>query len=148
MSVRKTSIETYNTIKSSGMLSEKRLRVYGIFFLHGNLTGAQVSEFYRTKFSSSKTSETIRNRITELVQMGVVDELGKTKCPSSKRDVTLFGLNNNLPKKLVLPKTINQKKTAILKSVTSFAKKFVSSEKMREELLIIYRNIEKINKKL
>jgi hypothetical protein len=62
--IQKTSIETYHAIKNSGLISEKRLKVFDIFYQNPQgLTGAEVSEIYRKENPTSQHSETIRNRI-------------------------------------------------------------------------------------
>ena len=148
MSVRKTSIETYIAVKESGLISEKRMRVYNIFYDNGNLTGSQVSELYKIAFPSNSTSETIRNRITELVRQGVVEELGLTKCPYNHRKVTLFGLTDNKPVKLTLPKTIKVKTKEILEKIKSYGKTYtLEGTHQKTELIEIYRMVENISKK-
>lgn len=142
--MKATSIDTYNEIKQNGLLSEKRMRVYDIFYEFGNLTGTQVAMIYKNKFPSKSTSETIRNRITELVKMECVDELGEIYCPISKRNVTLFGLNDNLPKKYELPPTLKQRRDEILLKITEYAKT-LSADQL-EGLREIYRKVEKIAK--
>ena len=146
MNTKATSISTYNEIKNNGHLSAKRFQVYDLFYEFGNMTGSQVSKIYKSRFPSSKTSETIRNRITELVKMKVVDELGTTSCEDSGREVTLYGLNDNLPIKLELPKTMHQKKMDLLETITAFGKKFVTDNQMRSDLGVIYRMVNEITK--
>ena len=153
MNNRKTSISTYNEIKNNGHLSAKRFQVYDIFYEFGNLTGSEVSNIYKSRFPSSKTSETIRNRITELVKMKVCEELGTTEDPNSGRTVMLFGITDNMPVKLELPKTMNQKKNDIMESVTAFGKKHIgdlsleSNQQMRTDLGIIYNMVKELTKK-
>jgi serine protease inhibitor len=108
MSGKQTSAETYYEIKHSGLLSNKRLQVYEILYEMGNLTGSQVSRIHRQKYPTNSMSEVVRNRITELVQMGVVEELGIVKDPFNGRDVTLYGTTDNLPKDLEIKKTRKQ----------------------------------------
>jgi hypothetical protein len=108
MSGKQTSAETYYEIKNSGLLSTKRLQVYEILFEMGNLTGSQVSKIHRQKHPTNSMSEVVRNRLTELVQMGVVEELGIVKDPYNGREVTLYGTTNNLPKDLEIKKTRKQ----------------------------------------
>ncbi len=46
--IQRTSIETYHAIKDSGLISDKRMKVFDIFYQNPDgLTGAQVSEIYR-----------------------------------------------------------------------------------------------------
>ena len=115
--IRKTSIMAYNQIREDRLLSQKRLRVYEILFKHGPLTGAQVSEQYKQLYNTSKYSETIRNRLTELVKMNIVDELGITECPISKRKVILYDVNSNLPSKMPARKTRTQKKNDLIDTI-------------------------------
>jgi hypothetical protein len=113
MGTQRTSLDTYYKIKTEGLLPEKRMRIYEIFYQQGNLTGSQVAQFYKNKYPTNQHSETIRNRITELVQMRVLEELGTTNCPLSNREVILYGINTNLPSKIPVQKTKKQKVSEI-----------------------------------
>ena len=124
-----TSIETYHAIKNSGLISEKRLKVFDIFYQNPQgLTGAEVSEIYRNANPTSQHSETIRNRITELVQMGVLAEVGVVECQFSKRNVMKWYCIDKMP--ISLEKKISKKEQIklILNDVTAFGKKLESEE--------------------
>ena len=97
--IRDTSIEAYNEIRNSGLLSEKRLEVYDVLYNKGPLTGGQVSRIVRG--SRPSVSETIRNRITELNRLGVVKEVGTISCPVTGRRSILWDVTRNLPYKNV-----------------------------------------------
>lgn len=144
--VQRTSIETYHAIKDSGLISEKRMKVFDIFYQHPEgLTGAQVSEIYRKENPTSQHSETIRNRITELVQMGVLVDLGAVECEFSKRSVTKWCCIDKMPipleKKLTRREQINQ----ILDDVTALGKA-LKSEEDKIVLRTIYHKIKNLNK--
>ena len=94
-----TSVATYNQIKEEGLLSQNKMRVYEIFYTYGNLTGAQAAEIYKSEYPSAKHSETVRNRISELVMQGVLDVTGTKVCEETKREVFIYGLNDSLPQK-------------------------------------------------
>jgi len=135
--VQTTSIETYYAIKNSGLISEKRLKVFDIFYQNPNgLTGAEVSEIYRKENPTSQHSETIRNRITELVQMGVLDEVGVVECQYSKRNVMKWRCIDKMP--IPLEKRLSKKKQIklILDDVTALG---LTLE--REEDKIVLRSI-------
>ena len=102
MSVRETSLEAFNEIRRSGLLSERRLAVYQCLFEWGPMTGAQVAVRLARP---GRVSETVRNRITELVRMGVVKELGVVVCPVTGRNVVNFDVTAKLP--APLPKRVN-----------------------------------------
>lgn len=124
-----TSIETYNAIKESGLISEKRMKVFDIFYQNPRgLTGAQVSEIYRSQNPTSQHSETIRNRITELVQMGVLAELGVVECEFSKRSVMKWCCVDRMPIPLEKKVTRKEQIKQILDDVTALGKKLESEE--------------------
>jgi len=141
---QKTSIETYHAIKNSGLISEKRMKVFDIFYQNPQgLTGAQVSEIYRTNNPTSQHSETIRNRITELVQMGVLAELGVVECEFSKRSVMKWCCLDKMPIPLVKKATRKEQIKDILDDVTAFGKS-LSSEEEKIVLRTIYWKIKSL----
>ena len=144
--IQRTSIETYHAIKNSGLISEKRMKVFDIFYQHPQgLTGAEVSEIYRKENPTSQHSETIRNRITELVQMGVLVELGVVECQFSKRKVMKWCCIDNMPipleKKLTKKEQINE----ILDDITKFGLS-LKSEEDKIVLRTIYHKIKNLNR--
>jgi hypothetical protein len=143
--IQRTSIETYQEIKKSGLLSEKRMNVFDIFYenLKG-LTGSEVSEIYKNKFPSSKHSETIRNRITELCQMGVLAEMGIVECPYTKRKVMKWCCVDRLPAPLEKKITLKDKIKDILDDVTEFGIS-LKSEEEKVVLRSIYAKIKSLN---
>jgi hypothetical protein len=108
MAINQNSLDAFNHIKKNGLLSDKRLKVYQIFVHNPNgLTGSEVSDIYKKNYPSSQHSETIRNRITELRDMGVLDEVGNVPCKFTKRTVMKYKVNTNMPTKLVVKKSLN-----------------------------------------
>ena len=139
-----TSIETYHAIKNSGLISEKRLKVFDIFYQNPQgLTGAEVSEIYRNANPTSQHSETIRNRITELVQMGVLAEVGVVECQFSKRSVMKWYAIDKMP--ISLEKKLSKKEQLklILGDITSLGKS-LSSEEDKIVLRSIYWKIKSL----
>ena len=108
MGINQNSMDAFNHIKKNGLLSDKRLKVYHIFLQYPDgLTGSEVSEIYKDHYPSSQHSETIRNRITELRDMGVLDEVGNVACKFTKRTVMKYRVNTNIPTKLQVKKSLN-----------------------------------------
>jgi hypothetical protein len=142
--IQKTSIETYHAIKNSGLISEKRLKVFDIFYQNPQgLTGAEVSEIYRKQNPTSQHSETIRNRITELVEMGVVVEIGIVECQFSKRKVTKWCCIDKMPIPLEKKLTRKEQIKKILDDVTAFGKS-LKSEEDKIVLRTIYHQIKSL----
>ena len=143
--VKTTSIETYYSIKDSGVLSEKRMNVFDIFYENPNgLTGSEVSEIYKGKFPSSKHSETIRNRITELCQMGVIIEMGVSECPYTKRKVMKWCCVDRLPIPLEKKPTRKEQIKEILDDISAFGKS-LKSEEEKIVLRTIYHKVKALS---
>jgi len=143
--IQRTSIETYHAIKNSGLISEKRMKVFDIFYQHPQgLTGAEVSEIYRKENPTSQHSETIRNRITELVQMGVLAEVGVVECKFSKRSVMKWCCIDKMPIPLEKKLTRKEQIKEILDDVTALGKS-LESEEDKIVLRSIYWKIKALN---
>lgn len=143
--VQSTSIQTYNAILKNGLLSEKRLKVFDIFYENPNgLTGAEVSEIFRKNNPTSQHSETIRNRITELVQMGVLIEVGIVPCKFSKRNVMKWRCVDKLPIPLEKKQTKKEKIQEILKEISDFGRT-LKKEEDKIILRTIYLKIKSLN---
>ena len=141
-----TSIETYHAIIDSGLLSEKRQRVYELFFnSEKSLTGAEVSELYKQRYATSKHSETIRNRITELKEMGVICENGVVDCQFTGRSVMSFCTTNNLPEKLEKKETLNEKLNKIISDIKELGM-VMQDEEQKELLREIYKSVNQLKK--
>lgn len=61
------------------------------------MTGSQVAQQVKGVYGSWGHSETIRNRLTELRDMGCISEVGEVDCPISGNRVLVWQTNNNLP---------------------------------------------------
>ena len=143
---QRTSIETYYEIKNSGLLSEKRWKVYDIFYqMNRPLTGAEVSQIYKANYPSSQHSETIRNRITELKEMGLLAEFEIVDCTFTGRKVYTFVTTNNLPEKLEKKETLNQKLDKILDEIKLLGIS-LSNEEAKEQLRSIYKKVYNLKK--
>lgn len=144
--IQQTSVETYHKIMKQGLLSDKRMKVYQILYENPDgLTGTQVSQIFKSRYPSSKTSETIRNRITELKYMGVVAEVGVVMCENSQNLVTKFCTTDNIPEKFKPKATLNERINAVLKSVENFATNL--NDEQKKELRVLYRSISNLKKK-
>lgn len=104
--IRQTSIDTYKQIKDEGLLSRRRMQVYEVLFKHGPLTGGQVAAKVKALYGQWGHSETIRNRITELRDLGTVSEIKTVACPITGRNSILWDVTKNLPKQLPKPTQI------------------------------------------
>ena len=120
--IRETSIAVYHEIEATGLLSRKRSEVLKIIAENGPLTGAQVSRLHGQIHGTNTVSETVRNRITELCDYGVVEEKDKGPCPITGREVIIWDLTGNMP---VKPKkiTFRERKKEILNDIIALGEK-------------------------
>lgn len=136
--VRETSIEIYQKIIAEGLLSKKREQVYKIIYYGGVITGAQVAKKYKSVYPSAQHSESIRNRITELVERGVVAEVKTGPCPITGNTVMFFATTDNLPNKVKPKKTKKQKQLELLGKIRVLGNQ-LSLEVDKESLREIYK---------
>ena len=132
--IRETSKEIYNKILKSGLLPKKRQQIYEIIFLYGPMTGSQVAEMYKANYPSNNHSESIRNRITELTQQGVVKGVKTGACPITTNTVLWFDVTSKLPVKLQKKATKKEKKDEIVKLISDFGKAIGKSNITADDL--------------
>ncbi len=108
---RDCSIAAWKWMNESGNVSQNRFRVYAIFKDLGNLTGAEASHFYKSKYQSATGSEVVRNRISELMRMDAIEVVGTTIDPHTRMSVSVFGIvRDRMPRKFVARKSKAQLK--------------------------------------
>ena len=95
--VRETSIEAYHKIKETGLLTRLRWVVYDYLFHNGPKTQRQAVQDLSNSFESNGT---FSSRFAELKRMGAVKEVGKIKCDFTGKNVYLWDVTKELPKKL------------------------------------------------
>lgn len=118
MSVRDTSVEAYNQIRSSGVLSEKRWVIYDCLYKHGPLTANAI--FRRIIGRSGINQANVPARLNELVKMGAVKEVGKVTCDITGMTVIAFDVTSAIPGKLSTKPTKRQARDQIIKELREF----------------------------
>lgn len=107
MTVRRTSIEAYNTIKENGLLSKRRWEVYEVLFNYGPLTGGEIGRKMASYRSAVSTADrNIHARLTELRNFGVVYEVGERDCRVTGMSVIEWDVTEALPVKFEKPTRI------------------------------------------
>lgn len=124
--IRQTSIEAYHKIKEDGTLSSSRWHVYEILYKHGPLTAGELKQkmlWSKENFLKVYKSE---SRLTELRDMGVVQELGKKKCSLSGMTVILWDVTDKLPVKL--KRDVKPSKKKMLADAIEVINKYANQE--------------------
>ena len=97
--MRSTSIEAYNTIKHSGLLSKRRFQVYEIIHKYGPMTIAEIILKANSQDPVANPS-TYSGRPSELERMEVIEVVREGDCPVTGRKAMFWRSTANLPKKL------------------------------------------------
>jgi len=117
MNTRQTSIDCYNEIKASGLLSKKRFEVYEAILKNAPCTSAEAMV---GNLNSTNVLSQSRARFTELRELGVIYEKSIRKCRVTSRNVIEWDLTDNLPKDIKLSK--NTKKNRVDDCLKAFRK--------------------------
>jgi|TARA_R110001583_G_scaffold56221_1_gene170027 hypothetical protein len=105
MNIRQTSIDCYNQIKSEGLLSTMRFKVYEAILNNAPCTSGEAFATMTTKENQISQS---RARFTELREMGVIYEVQNRKCTITGMNVIEWDLTDKLP--INIKKSIKTKK--------------------------------------
>ena len=94
MNIRQTSIDCYNKIKSEGLLSKMRLKVYEAILKKAPCTSGEAFATMTTKENQISQS---RARFTELRDLGVIYEVRNRRCTITGVNVIEWDLTDRLP---------------------------------------------------
>ena len=110
MTVRKTSVVTYHSIKESGVLSARRMEVYEALYQYGPKTGNEL--FHSMKSVAFLHNANIITRLGELRDMGAVEEVRERKCSVTGQNVIEWDVTGEMPRKLAKNKELTSKEAA------------------------------------
>lgn len=97
MTVRDTSIKTYNEIIAEGLLGDRQVEVYQLLEQRPDMTDMEI-----TKALGQEDPNYARPRRKELLDMGLIESSGKRRCSITHREVYQWRIIENAPyKKLV-----------------------------------------------
>lgn len=97
--MRQTSIDTYNEIKNSGLLSKRRMEVYDVLFHHGPMTANDLVR--HNKLHHPYANQTGWNaRFSELERMKAIKEVGLKKDDVSGNECIVWDVTDEIPIKL------------------------------------------------
>lgn len=97
--VRQTSIETFRQIKAEGLLSERRLQAYEALFHNGPMTQGECWDLIARTTNPKMPRHSIAPRFAELLEQGVIQEVGKAPCRLSGRECIVWDVTSKLPVK-------------------------------------------------
>jgi len=110
---RETSIEVFNTLEASGVLSDKRLEVFGYIARNPGCTAYDAEETLQPRNRS-----TVNARFSELVKMGLIREIeGEFKVQHGNRRITYMITGITQPKKLEKQMTGPQKQAVMFNAL-------------------------------
>ena len=136
------SIDIWDKIVSSGIVSKKRLEVLSIIRENGAMTGGQASIIYRKQKGYVGTSESIRNRITELLKQGALTDLGDIRCPVTGNMSRQVVYSNQMP----TPYSVEKRGLFILRDPRAGVYLLFKSERQAEDYKIKHGFLGEIHK--
>jgi hypothetical protein len=139
--IRQTSIDCYNQIKESGLLSKRRLQVFEAMLGQAPCTAGEIERFMN-KFYGVRGGW---KQLAFLRDSGVVYEVGTTTCSVTNRKVIEWDLTDNLPVKKVLKSkpTKKQKIEEVLELIITLGTKLPDGSE-RKDLRDIYKLVKDI----
>ena len=141
MKTRETSIQCYNQIKESGLLSKRRLEVYEALLASAPCTSSEAIKNAGTKSGVFGVS----SRFTELRDLGVIYEVRVRECTITNRNVIEWDLTDKLPiKTKLIPKLTKKEKVSEVLELVKTLGKTLESEEQVIELRNIYKLIRDI----
>jgi len=149
MASRNTSIKAYNEIMSEGLLGKRQMQVYSTLYAIGPATAAEVSEADTGSFTNPSKGDNSHARLSELTEMGSVEQVGQKKCSITGREAILWDVTSAIPKKYVKKPTklalLEQDFESFLNALDDCFKRPISDiRKLKEIQLEIIKVKEKI----
>ena len=123
MKTRQTSLDCFNQIKTEGLLSKMRLKVYEAILRKAPCTSGEAFATITTKENQISQS---RARFTELRELGVIYEVQNRKCTITGMNVIEWDLTDRLP--VTLKNTNKTKKQKVNDAVDSLRKLYKNKD--------------------
>ena len=98
MSIRQTSIDCYNQIKESGLLSSRKMEVYEILFRHGPMTANEIVRKAKVSYPNTNPSS-FHARLSELKKCNAIIEVGEKRDVFSGKSCYVWDLTDRIPVK-------------------------------------------------
>jgi len=132
MITRQTSIDCYNQIKTEGLLSKMRFKVYEAILKKAPCTSAEVLSTMLSKNSAITSS---RARFTELRELGVIYEVQNRQCTITGRTSIEWDLTDRLP--ISVKNTKKTKKHRINDALDSLRLLYKNKDSTNEDWKIV-----------
>lgn len=104
--VRDTSVSAYHSIIEEGLLSPLRETVYKYLYEYGPCTANELVSMLNDHGKGITSRDFYAQRLSELRDRDVVDEVGKRKCSITGRQAIVWKVNGRPPKKPVKKKRL------------------------------------------
>jgi hypothetical protein len=120
--IRETSVEAYEAIQESGVLSKRRWQAYNYLFHNGPLTGQELCR--QTGVNG------LWKRLSELQEMGLAKECGERPCKVTGMTAILWDVTAGMPRALQRTKaeSAKQKVQRLLQEVEHWKKRALAAE--------------------
>jgi len=127
MKKRQTSIDCYNEIKNSGLLSKRRFETFEAIMRIAPCTASEVQH----SINYNNGGRDCMKRISELRDRGVIYEVRTRKCSITGRNVIEWDLTDRLP--AIIKTSTNTKKHRINNALNSLRELYKNKEISTDE---------------
>ena len=125
--MRQTSIDCYNQIKNSGLLSKRRFETYEAMVKIAPCTASEVQK----SINYFNGGRDCMKRISELNKLGVIYDKGTRTCNVTGRNVVEWDLTDRLP--VNVKSSINTKKHRINEALNSLRQLYKNKDSSTNE---------------
>jgi hypothetical protein len=125
--MRQTSIDCYNQIKNSGLLSKRRFETYEAMVKIAPCTASEVQK----SINYFDGGRDCMKRISELNKLGVIYDKGTRTCNVTGRNVVEWDLTDRLP--VNVKSSINTKKHRINEALNSLRQLYKNKDSSTNE---------------
>ena len=125
--MRQTSIDCYNQIKNSGLLSKRRFETYEAMVKIAPCTASEVQK----SINYFDGGRDCMKRISELNKLGVIYDKGPRTCNVTGRNVVEWDLTDRLP--VNVKSSINTKKHRINEALNSLRQLYKNKDSSTNE---------------
>ena len=126
--MRNTSLEAYEKIVQSGVLTKARFQVYSILFDHGPLTQNEAEEMLENRHGI-KAAKSGHKRFSELERQGAICIVGEKHCSVTGNKCKLWDVTANVPVPLPKDPPLRDQLKEAQKTVFTLQAKIVTLEK-------------------
>tara|TARA_R110002020_G_scaffold456732_2_gene673370 strand:- start:993 stop:1460 length:468 start_codon:yes stop_codon:yes gene_type:complete len=95
---KRRSNAAYQAVLHSGLVAQRAQQVYAIHYLFGPMGKREMYETFKARNPTSSVQvDSMSPRYRQLVDAGLLDEVGEHKCPYTGQTITVYDVTDKVP---------------------------------------------------